>query len=170
MQREKMTPRSVILDRQSRMTLTFHFAWNASRLFSQLKSGRDRQEERGKTKIELFWGETGIWIPGETPIIFLDTFWLAKPGEDTVCDSLFNDFPLYVLMSDGQQSWVLFKNILFSYMREYSTWVFAGGIWRGGGWMPWVLWVSRYPPTLPSLHCLSPLTCPVACRPQTGAG
>lgn len=51
--------------------LNISLRWNASRLFSQLKNKRDRQEERRKTKIELFWGETDIWIPSDTPNMFL---------------------------------------------------------------------------------------------------
>lgn len=86
-QRGWMTPRSVILERQSRMTLTFHFAempvdysvnW---RMRETDRRKREREGEKNKTKIGLFRRETDIWIHGDVPNIswaaFTDKFLVA---------------------------------------------------------------------------------------------
>lgn len=74
MQEKKMTPRSVILETQSWMTLTFYsveMPVDYSVNWRMKETDRRREE---KTKIELFWGETDIWIPNDIPNVFLAEF------------------------------------------------------------------------------------------------
>lgn len=149
---------------------------NASRLFSRVKNERDRQEERGKTKIELFWGETDIWFPGDMPWIFLAGFtnkfffFFLIAIEVTA----FEIIQLLFITVYLNQRWATVLGQLFSflekavcpYMHEYSMCmcVFAGGERAAVGSLSQPL-----PPNSPlaSLPLTSHLPCglpPAACR------
>ncbi len=80
--------------------------------------------------------------------------------------AVYHYFSLYILTS-AEQSGVVFKNLLFSYMREYSMCVFAGGMWRCGGGGCRGLSESAVTPSLSSRFTashLSPAPWPAACR------
>lgn len=168
MQIEEKTPRSVILERQSRMTLTFHFAEmpvDYSVNWRMRETDRRREE---KTKMELFWEGN----------IHLYSRWYAK--------YMFNGIYWFEVVATAERKIQYAMTIIIIYLNEYynsgsSSNTFhicvntvcvyllegCGEAWRR---LLWALWLSHYPLCLLSLHCLSPLTCPVACRLQTGAG
>ena len=172
----EMTPRSVIRGRQSRMTLTFRYVEMPVDYSVNWRTEWDRQEERGKTKIELFGGETDIlnsrWYAKYTlSCIYWQVFVFAVAGRSYAV--IHFTVSLCVPMSDKQPIWVIFlKNV------PIHAWIqYVCVCWRdveragGRGRTPRALWVSHNPPLARlSLGCLSPLTCPMACRLQTGTG
>lgn len=108
---EEMTPRSVIRGRQSRMTLTFHYVEMPVDYSVNWRTEWDRQEERGKTKIELFGGETDIlnsrWYAKYIrSCIYWQVFLFAVAGRSYAV--IHFTVSLYVPMSDKQPIWVIF--------------------------------------------------------------
>lgn len=159
MRGEEMTPRSVILERQSRVTLTFHFV--EMPVDYSVNWGTRETDRRRKGK--------------QNKLILRENRWHIQYMyiNHAIRDSLHTIIILFILMSDGEQFWVAFKNIFIYAWIQYVCicWRDVGGVGGWGGVAGICRGLSESTPSLLaplSLHCLSPLTCPMACRLQTG--